>query len=55
LTHWDDQPLQEKVEIEKKTGAVSWALGPKVTELDHSLSLKINSNVLQKNAIRRSG
>ena len=35
LTHWDDQPLPEKVEIEKKTGAVSWALGPKVTEIDH--------------------
>ena len=27
LTHWDDQPLPEKVEIEKKTGAVSWATG----------------------------
>ena len=35
LTHRDDQPLPEKVEIEKKPDAVSWALGPKLTELDH--------------------
>lgn len=42
LDHWSDQPLPHKVKINKKTGAVSWEIGPDI--LDYKALLDTSPN-----------
>ena len=42
MGHWSDQPLPHKVRINKKTGAVSWEIGPDV--LDYKVLLDTQAN-----------
>ena len=42
LGHWSDRPLPHKIKIDKKTGAISWAIGPDV--LDYRVLLDIQPN-----------
>ena len=39
LTHWTDEIMDEKVVIDKKSGAVSWVLGPDVVDYKELLDI----------------
>jgi len=42
LTHWGDTPLENKVIINKKTGAVSWKNGPSIKNYKELLEVLPN-------------